>query len=375
MIDPIRWRRLALLRLLQTSDLHLGARDVDLGEAASILRERRAVAFERSLALATSEKVDLVLVVGDLFDSNAVTRSLVDRVAGWLAGLAGAGIRTVILPGDHDRLDAASVWRAVDLPALAGAPGLVSVLDPSAGPSGDLAIAELGLTITGRFPAPDLRDDRWRVGLVHGPARPRDDEIAGAGVDYLAVGGQHEAASGTAANVAWGASGAPEIVDWRRDRAGEVLLVRLDEHGDRRSVGVERRRVGTTRYESITLDLAAFPDDAALEAAIVARGDGGAGADLILDVRLSGAWPDEVEADPERLEAALRGRFLQVRVRNEASPTLSGAAAPPAETVLGSFIRDLEARIAAPGEGDPPPDELREALRLGRRLLSAPERR
>jgi hypothetical protein len=364
-----------MLRLLQTSDLHLGARDAAMGEAAASLRDRRFAAFERSLALAISEKVNVVLIVGDLFDSNAVTRGLVGRLAAGFARLAAAGIRTVILPGDHDRLDSSSVYRAFDLAALAGVPGSVVVLDPVAGPAGDLTVDELGLTITARFPAPDLRDDRWRVGLVHRLARPRDDEIAGAGVDYLAVGGPHEEASGSAADVAWGASGAPDLVDVRRDRAGEIVLVRLDEKGDRRSVSVERRRVGTTRYEALSLDLAGFSDDDALEAAIAARADGGAGADLILDVRLTGAWPDALEADSEALEMALRPRFLNLRIRNEARPTLSGEAAPPAETVGGAFIRDFENRSAAPVEGDPPPDELLEALRLGRRLLAGRESR
>ena len=363
-----------MLRLLQTSDLHLGARTVDLGEAGATLRERRAAAFERSLALALSEQVNIVLIVGDLFDSSAVTRALVSRVATSLGGLAKAGIRTVILPGDHDPLDASSPWRAFDLAGLAGASGMVTVLDPAAGPAGDLALPDLGLTITGRFPAPDLRDDRWRVGLVHRQARPRDDEIAGAGVDYLAVGGLHEAASGSAADVAWGASGAPDLVD-NRDRSGEVLLIRLEERGDRRAASVERRRVGTTRYETLRLDLADQPDDAALATAIAARADGGAGADLILDVVLTGAWPDQLEADPDALQATLRDRFLQLRVRTEAVPVLTGDSAPPPETIRGAFIRDLEARIGAPAEGDLPPNELREALRLGRRLLGPHDRR
>ncbi len=358
-----------MLRLLQTSDLHLGARAVDLGEAAATLRDRRFAAFERTLALAVSEQVNLVLIVGDLFDSNNVTRNLVGRVAKSLAGLATAGIKTVILPGDHDRLDPSSAYHAFDLAALAGTPGSIIVLDPAAGPAGDLTLTELDLRITARFPAPDLPDDRWRVGLVHRPGRPRDDEIAGAGVDYLAVGGPHEAASGTAADVAWGASGAPDLVNAGRDRAGEILIVRFDEQGDRRAVAVERRRVGTTRFEAISLDVGGFANDAALGAAIAARADGGAGADLILDVRLTGAWPDSLEADPDALEAGLRSRFLGLRVYSEASPVLTGAAAPSAETVAGAFVRDLEVRIATPVAGDPPADELREALRLGRRLL------
>ncbi len=358
-----------MLRLLQTSDLHLGARNLDLGEAAATLRDRRFAAFERALALAISEHVNLVLIAGDLFDTNEVTRGLVTRVVAGLAGLAAAGIRTVILPGDHDRAGSSSVYRAFDLSALAGTPASVAVLDPAAGPAGDLAMNDLGLILTARFPAPDLPDDRWRIGLVHRLVRPRDDEIAGAGVDYLAVGGPHEAASGVAADVAWAASGAPDLVDAGRDRAGEIIIVKLDERGDRRSVSVERHRVGTTRYETINVDLGTFADDAALEAAIAARADGGAGADLILDVRLAGAWSDTLEADPEAIEARLRPLFLGLRIRSAASAVLSTGPIPSAETVAGAFIRDLEARIATPVQGDPPPDELRAALRLGRRLL------
>ena len=92
-----------MLRLLQTSDLHLGARAVDLGEAGATLRDRRLAAFDRTLALALSEKVNVFLIVGDLFDSNNVTRGLVGRVATGLAGLAGAGIKTVIIPDENEK--------------------------------------------------------------------------------------------------------------------------------------------------------------------------------------------------------------------------------------------------------------------------------
>ncbi len=57
---------------------------------------------------------------------------------------------------------------------------------------------------------------------------------------------------------------------------------------------------------------------------------------------------------------------------------LTPAPLPPADTIAGAFIRDLEARIAAAEaeasgrEADPgPAAELRGALRLGRRLLLA----
>jgi len=68
----------AMLRLLHTADVHLGARHADLGEAAAAQRERQFAAFRASIDLAIAERVDVFLVAGDLFDSNVQPRRSVD---------------------------------------------------------------------------------------------------------------------------------------------------------------------------------------------------------------------------------------------------------------------------------------------------------
>src|SRR5512142_3379123 len=122
-----------MLRVLHTADVHLGARHTDLGEQATAQRERQFAAFSRTVDLAIVEKVDLLLVAGDLFDSNAQPRRSVERVAAELARLTKARIRVVLIPGTHDVYDRASVYRAYDLVALAGLPpnsDLLTVLNP-----------------------------------------------------------------------------------------------------------------------------------------------------------------------------------------------------------------------------------------------------
>ena len=94
-----------MLRLLHTADVHLGARHTDLGERAAAQRERQFAAFARTVQLALDERVDLLLIVGDLFDSNTQPRRSVERVAVEQRKLAQAAIRTVILPGTHDVYD------------------------------------------------------------------------------------------------------------------------------------------------------------------------------------------------------------------------------------------------------------------------------
>src|SRR3954465_11723622 len=98
-----------MLKLLHTADVHLGARHADLGEQAAAQRERQFAAFQATIELALTEKVDLVLICGDLFDSNTQPRRSVERVAAELKRLALASIRSVILPGTHDVYDRASI--------------------------------------------------------------------------------------------------------------------------------------------------------------------------------------------------------------------------------------------------------------------------
>ena len=83
-----------MLRLLHTADAHLGAAHEDLGEAAAALRERQHAAFRAAVDLALAERVDGVLIAGDLFDANTASRRTVERAVAELARLAAARIRT-----------------------------------------------------------------------------------------------------------------------------------------------------------------------------------------------------------------------------------------------------------------------------------------
>ena len=256
-----------MLRLLHTADVHLGARHADLGGAASAQRERQFAAFAASVDLALAEKVDAFLVAGDLFDSNVQPRRSIERVAAELGRLVSARIRTVMVPGTHDVYDRASVYRAYDLAALAGAPA-----------------------------------------------------------------------------------------------------------GGEKRVGVEERVVGRTAFERIEVDAASLESQPAL----ISRLRAAATPDTVLDVRLVGVRPDELDVDVAEVEEALRPATLRIRVRDHSVPPLTEGTLPPAQTIAGAFIRNVEGRIAAL-EGSPDTaaareaEELRDVLRLGRLLLAGRE--
>jgi DNA repair exonuclease SbcCD nuclease subunit len=388
-----------MLRLLHTADVHLGARHADLGEQATAQRERQFAAFKAAVDLAIAERVDVFLIAGDLFDSNTQPKRSVERVAAELKRLVAAKIRTVIIPGTHDVYDRASLYRVYDLAAMAGSTrddDFVTVLTPDR-PSVHLSACDVvvhgPVFATKRAPHSPLRDlhvtpgdpATWHVGMVHGslaiPDRTdRDDvvvtraEIEATGLDYLALGHWHSTQQARAGTTTYAYSGAPEPVAVTQDGAGKVLLVALDEVTGIRRVTIEERAVGRTRFDKLDVDAATLPGQPELIKQLVARAD----PDLVLDVRLTGVRPDELDVSTEEVEEQLKGSFLKIRVRDASVPALTVGNLPSADTIPGAFIRDVEGRIAElEAEGTEPSiaeaAELRDVLRLGRLLLAGHE--
>ncbi len=385
-----------MLRLLHTADVHLGARHADLGEQAAAQRERQFAAFRATVDLALAEKADVLLVAGDLFDSNTQPRRSVERVAAELKRLADAAIRTVIIPGTHDVYDGSSVYRAYDLAALAGLPADTDRLVVLTPERPDIVLGPLDLVVHGRVfatkraPRSPLAgfdvagDDRatWHVGMIHGslhiPERTEHDEVvftseevAASHLDYLALGHWHSTQRGRAGATLWAYSGAPEPVAIDQDRAGSALLVSLEERDGGRHVTVEERRVGRTRFERVEVDAAAVGSQPALVERLVVLAD----PDLVLDARIIGVRPDDLDLAPDEIERELADRFFRVRVRDTSMAALPDGPPPPPDTIVGALVRDLEAGIAeAEAAGrDEATREMREALRLARLLLDGRE--
>lgn len=389
-----------MLRLLHTADVHLGARHADLGEQAAAQRERQFAAFKATIDLAIAEKVDVVLIAGDLFDSNSQPKRSVERVAAELKRLSEKKIRTVIIPGTHDVYDRSSVYRAHDIAAMsttAAGDDLVTVLT-SERPDVHLAACDAVIHTrvfdTKRAPQSPLGDlhvggDKratWKIGLLHAavaiPGKTDGDEvvvtkeeIAATGLDYLALGHWHSTQRGTAGAVTYAYSGSPEPVAVDQDKAGKVLLVSLDNALGQKAVAIEERQVGRTRFEKVEVDAAGITSQPALVERLAAKAD----KDLVLDVRLVGVRADELDIDVDEVETQLRGAFLKVRVRDLSMPALTEGILPPPDTIAGAFIREVEGRIAeleaSDGDANAAAEaaELRDVLRLGRLLLAGHE--
>jgi DNA repair exonuclease SbcCD nuclease subunit len=227
--------------VVHTSDVH-----VDHEYAARRFGGDGVGPLRAVIAAAQGAAADLLLLVGDTFESNRAPESLVVDTA---RALGDYGRRVVILPGNHDPLMDGSVFLH---PAMTELPNvsIVGAVDDA------IRYDDFDLEVWGRahthygdmdpLAAPPPRAARWRIALAHGHyeerpdrstrARPSwlvgADEITATGADYVAFGHWNRA-------VRVGACAIPAFYSGSPDYAGTVNVVRLGPSG----VRVERAPV------------------------------------------------------------------------------------------------------------------------------------
>lgn len=102
------------LRILHTADLHLDSPFEALPAAkAAVRRSEQRELFSRITKAAVSEEVDLVLLSGDLFDSDTSYYETGETLA---AGLRALKVPVVIAPGNHDFYFSGSPYAKLKFP-------------------------------------------------------------------------------------------------------------------------------------------------------------------------------------------------------------------------------------------------------------------
>lgn len=252
-------------RFLHSSDLHLGKRFGQFsGDLPAKLREARHAAIGRLAERASALGASTILLAGDTFDTETPAPE-VRRQA--LAEMHHhALIRWVILPGNHDSLQAAQLWSTL----RAEAPENV-ILAAEATPI-DLApgVVLLPAPCTTRRPGRDLSewmddaatpDGTIRIGLAHGAVQRFSEEGNGldviaphrarsAGLAYLALGDWH---GGVEIDPRTRYSGTPEPDRFKHDRPGEALLVAIE--GPAALPDITPLETGSFVWRTLALDL------------------------------------------------------------------------------------------------------------------------
>lgn len=102
------------VKILHCADIHIGAEESFLGARAQSRRAETLITFEKIINIARKNAVDILLIAGDLFNSNSIEKSFVDRVFECFASIPDTKI--VFAAGNHDPLNAESPFKKYTFP-------------------------------------------------------------------------------------------------------------------------------------------------------------------------------------------------------------------------------------------------------------------
>ena len=318
----------ARMRFLHTSDWQLGLGRYYLDQdARARYAADRFEAIRRLGEVARREAACCVVVAGDVFDSNRVDRRTVLR---GLDAMQEAALPVLLLPANHDPLNAASVYRSAAF--RDDKPDNVHVLDGEAVVEVAPGCQVVGAPWTSKRPLDDLVARRaaelapaagtLRVLVAHGAVdtlAPDPDEpavirvaaaeraLAEGRFHYLALGDRHSATE--VAERIW-YSGSPEATDFDEERPGRVLLVDLAAGGCR----VEEVEVGRWRFRRLAFDCSGEGDLERLRQELAGLDDRSR---TVLRLTLSGHLPLHAGAELDRLLADAAERFAAVDVAGD----------------------------------------------------------
>ncbi len=253
-----------MIRFLHTSDWQLGmTRHFFSDGAQERYSQARFDAVRAMGRMAKDEKCRFMLVCGDAFESNQVDRKTVARA---LEALKDVPVPVFILPGNHDPLNAASVYRSstfierkpahvqvvktaapfkvADGVELVGAPWMSR--RPAANPIEDaLNVLEPASGIVriciGHGAVDALAPDREAAGVIAVAALER--AIGEEKVHFVALGDRHSLTKVGLGERIW-YCGTPEPTDFSETRSGRALVVGIDDG----RVSTRELRIGQWRF-------------------------------------------------------------------------------------------------------------------------------
>jgi DNA repair exonuclease SbcCD nuclease subunit len=274
------------MRFLHTADWQLGMTRYFLnGEAQPRYSAARRDVVAGLGSLAAEVGAEFVVVAGDVFEDNQVAPRVVSQS---LEAMRAIGVPVYLLPGNHDPLDASSVYTSALF--IAECPDNVTVLDRPGAHEVRPGLQIVAAPWRSKAPTTDLvadvleglpLDGATRIVVGHGgvdifvPDKDRpslirlaalEAAIARGAVHYVALGDKHSRMQVGSSGRVW-YSGSPEVTNYDdiETEPGHVLVVGIDEDDPKRPVRVEPRHVGTWRFVTLRRSVDSSRDVADLD--------------------------------------------------------------------------------------------------------------
>lgn len=344
-----------MLKILHTSDIHIGAPFKFLGENAGVYRNRIKKSFESLVDICIAEGVNLLLLPGDIFDTPYPSEINTTFFRDQLFKLSDNSIRTVILPGNHDNLEVGSVFTKTEM--FQNDPNIF-VFDSLK--KKEIRIEALEVTIFANATTdknskdcpfkglPELIDrctDKYKVVMGHGSysdmghktdAYPfsKEDLNTLSKAQYVALGDWHGYLDVSTPSVKAIYPGSIEPIQFDQENSGNVVLVTIS---DDLKTSIEKRRVGTATILSKIINLEEIESaDSLIKDLLKLSGE-----NSILQVELKGVNTKGINF--EELKEHLNPKFFYIDFKDSSESVVDFSKINYQDhTILNEFVKLLK---------------------------------
>jgi DNA repair exonuclease SbcCD nuclease subunit len=369
------------MKLIQSSNIHLGKSFANLGTAGDKLRAAIKATFVKIFDLALQEKVDMVILAGDTFDSPDISQNMLEYFLSQAKRLG--EIPLVVLPGRQDPFQKGNFWDEWE--TLRPLSNLFILANTE---KTYIEFESLSTTVYG-YPiqadsAQESRPIRLKKfgrsqrhisviygTLVHDGKRGavkypiHSDEIKKWSFDYTALGGASEYLDLSPFGITGAYSGSPETLSSETNISGCIALVELHDG----MTTVKPLRIGEINWKEIHISMEEVPNLEDLKLKI----SGYSGPNVLLKVTLEGLALLEAGLDAERLKNELGNGFLHLDIvdRTRVLPENVSAVKVQERTMLGQYLKVMVEKLH--DAHGPHRVDLDESLKLGYTLLTGKE--
>ena len=329
------------IKILHTADLHLDSafEALPAGKAAIRRAEQREL-LSRLAELARSERADIVLLAGDIFDGGG---TYFETGAEFVRCLRDMSVPVFIAPGNHDPYDARSPYAKLDIPQNVR---IFTERDVECAELPELGVRVYGAAFTGSTDGPDITNIRteraegtWNILCAHGEVGfdpVNEQALSASGLDYAALGHIHKTSGLRRSGGTWYSwPGCPEGRGF--DECGEKGILQIDIDGETVKAGfipTAARRYEKLRVEpgadALAAIRAALPKDTADDVyKIILTGESFAAPDLAY------------------LRQALERDFFALTFSDETVPPRDLWRRAGEDSLAGRFLRRMQRRIEA----------------------------
>ncbi len=325
------------MKIIHCADLHLDSKlETNLDRAKAKIRRAELVrSFERLVDYATKNGVRLVIVAGDLFDHNSVTKGTAQTVASVIA--AADGVDFLVLSGNHDSNNAFEMVSQLPSNLHFFSDSWTSFDYDNVTVSG-IALSETNANVV--YSSLYLSAERFNIAVMHGDISNEINlpSLRGKNIDYLALGHLHEhSISKLDERGVYAYSGCLESRGFDESGVKGFYFIDTDRKEYTFVSGLSERNM----FE-VTVDISGLMHYSEIRAKIDQElSSVGAREQDMVKVVLSGNVSLDANKAPEQLLKHLEGKFFFAKIKDKTRAEINAEDYKNDISLKGEFVRQV----------------------------------